>query len=148
MRLPCDLAGAVDAADGLDRQHCGEVGPVFEAGKDPNIRAGEHPPAHQSAVAPVKGITARAQRRAGREGVGGEPVLYLCVGFSLIAFERDQVVTAPAHDPFGDRRLVEPDRPINILTNGICGVVEAILTYLADLSPFGDKMFRWWKAMT
>src|SRR3954464_1042895 len=92
------------AADGLDRQHRGQPGPVLQGGEDANVRAGEDPPAHQAAVAVIEGVEGRAERGAEREGVGREPGLHLDVGLLPIALEREQVIPAPAQDPLGDLR--------------------------------------------
>ena len=100
-----DLAGAIDPADGLDRQHRPQTRPVLECTENADVRAGEDPPAHQPAVAVVQRVKARAQQRAQRKGVGGKPIPYLRVGFPPVALEREQVVAASAHDLFGDRRL-------------------------------------------
>src|SRR5204862_179150 len=74
-----DLAATRDAADGLDRRHRGEPGPVPERGERREVGAGEHPPADQPAVALVERVEAGAQRPAEREGVRGEPGLHLRV---------------------------------------------------------------------
>ena len=77
-----DFALAVDPADGLDRQHRGQLGPVLQASEGAHVRAGEHPPAHQPAVAVVEGVEEGAERGTQREGVGREPVPHLRVDLS------------------------------------------------------------------
>src|SRR5215218_9848065 len=56
-----DLAAAGDAANGLDRDHRGEPGPVREGGERREVGAGEDPPPDQAAVAVVERVEARPQ---------------------------------------------------------------------------------------
>src|SRR4051812_34130248 len=57
--LSLDLAGTVDAADRLDRQHGAEIGPATQGLEFPSGGAHEDTPANQAAVALVKGVEHR-----------------------------------------------------------------------------------------
>src|ERR671921_2426578 len=57
--LGLDLAGAVDAADRLHRQHGAEIGPVAQRLELPGGGAHEDAPADQAAVAFVEGVEHR-----------------------------------------------------------------------------------------
>src|SRR3954468_22771242 len=54
--LGLGLAGAVDAADCLDRQQSAQIGPFVQKLELSDGRADECPAAHQAAVAFVKGV--------------------------------------------------------------------------------------------
>src|SRR5215204_4968444 len=57
--LSLGLAGAVDAADRLDRQQSAQIGPSVHRLDLSDSRAHEDASAHQSAVAVVKGVASR-----------------------------------------------------------------------------------------
>src|SRR4051812_39343404 len=67
--LRFDLARAVDPADGFHRQHGAQPGPSAQRFQTGGLRAGEHTPTDQAAMA-VEGVEDRPAR-----GAAGETVL-------------------------------------------------------------------------
>src|SRR4051795_13759761 len=65
--LSLGLAGAVDAADRLDRQQSAQIGPFMQRLELSDGRAEECPAAHQAAVAFVKGVESRPAAGAAAE---------------------------------------------------------------------------------
>src|SRR4051812_11320553 len=66
--LRFDLAGAIDTADGFHRQHGAQPGPSAQRFQTGSLRADEHTPADQAAMAvihgcPDRGMDAEAGRR-------------------------------------------------------------------------------------
>src|SRR3954471_16777238 len=61
------LAGAVDAADRLDRQQSAQIGPFTHRLELSDRRAHEDASAHQAAVAVVKGVASRPAVAAATE---------------------------------------------------------------------------------
>src|SRR4051794_24096321 len=67
--LRFDLAGAIDTADGFHRQHGAQPGPSAQRFQTGGLRADEHTPADQPAMAVVEGIEDRPARGAAGEAV-------------------------------------------------------------------------------
>src|SRR3982750_2962941 len=62
--LRFDLAGAVETADGFHRQHGAQPGPSAQRFQTGGLRADEHTPTDQPAMAVVESIEDRAARGA------------------------------------------------------------------------------------
>src|SRR3954467_12935605 len=103
--LRFDRAGAVDPADGFHCQHGPQPGPSAQRFQTGGLRADEHTPADQAAMAVVKGIEDRPAR-----GAAGETVLLTTPPArpkrrALIGLEDQQIIGVPFQDPAGDRLL-------------------------------------------
>src|SRR4051794_5743353 len=103
--LRFDRAGAVDTADGFHRQHGAQPGPSAQRFQTGSLRAGEHTPTDQAAVAVVEGIEDRPAR-----GAAGETGLlttrpYRPKRLALIGLEDQQIIRVPFQDPASDRLL-------------------------------------------
>src|SRR3954462_399230 len=100
--LRFDLAGAVDTADGFHRQHGAQPGPSAQRFQTGGLRADEHTPADQAAMAVVEGIEDRPAR-----GAAGETVLLITLPYrqkrlALIGLEYQQIIGVPFQDPASD----------------------------------------------
>src|SRR5215204_938502 len=103
--LRFDLAGAVDTADGFHRQHGAQPGPSAQRFQTGSLRADEHTPADQAAMAVVEGIEDRPAR-----GAAGETVLLITrpdrpKRLALIGLEDQPIIGVPFQDPPSDRLL-------------------------------------------
>src|SRR4051812_45515093 len=132
-----DLARAVDAADVLDREHRGQAPPTLDGGQRLDLGAGEDAPAHQPAVALVKGIEAGLQGATQREGFGLEPALYLSMRLLLIALEGQQIVAATAGDLRGNLGLAGE----RVQADQAASQVQAVeqIGQHHQLAPFGIR---------
>src|SRR5215212_4719289 len=103
--LRFDLAGAVDTANGFHRQHGAQPGPSAQRFQTGSLRADEHTPTNQAAMAVIEGIE---DRPAG--GAAGETVLLITRPYrqkrlALVGLEDQQIIGVPFQDPAGDRLL-------------------------------------------
>src|SRR3954469_19475262 len=93
--LRFDLAGAVDTADGFHRQHGAQPGPSAERFQTGSLRADEHTPADQAAMAVVEGIEDRLARGAAGEAVLLTTLLCRQKRLALIGLEDQQIIRVP-----------------------------------------------------
>src|SRR4051812_7945883 len=103
--LRFDLAGAIDTADGFHRQHGAQPGPSAQRFQTGSLRADEHTPTDQPAMAVVEGIEGRPAR-----GAAGETGLLTTrpdrpKRRALIGLEDQQIIRVPFQDPASDRLL-------------------------------------------
>src|SRR5215212_8524366 len=103
--LRFDRAGAVDPADGFHRQHGAQPGPSAQRFQTGSLRADEHTPADQAAMAVIEGIEGWP---AG--GAAGETLLlttrpYRPKRLALISLEDQQIIGVPFQDLASDRLL-------------------------------------------
>src|SRR3954454_1793744 len=82
--LRFDLAGAVDTANGFHCQHGAQPGPSAQRFQIGSLRADEHTPADQAAMAVVEGIEDRPARGAAGEAVLLTTLLYRQKRLALI----------------------------------------------------------------
>src|SRR4051812_41044195 len=101
--LRFDLAGAIDTADGFHRQHGAQPGPSAQRFQTGSLRADEHTPTDQPAMAVVEGIEGRPARGAAGETVLLTPLLYRQKRLALIGLEDQQIIGVPFQDPASDR---------------------------------------------
>src|SRR3954465_1934360 len=86
--LGLGLVDAVDAADRLDCQQRAQIGPFMQRLKLSNGRAHENAPAHQAAVAVVKGVEGRPAAGAAAEASTFEMSLRSFEGTAVIGLQR------------------------------------------------------------
>src|SRR3954453_22790535 len=103
--LRFDLAGAIDTADGFHRQHGAQPGPSAQRFQTGSLRADEHTPTDQPAMAVIEGIEGRPARGAAGETVLLTPRLYRQKRLALIGLEDQQIIGVPFQDPASDRLL-------------------------------------------
>src|SRR3954452_152542 len=103
--LRFDLAGAIDTADGFHRQHGAQPGPSAQRFQTGSLRADEHTPTDQPAMAVIEGIEGRPARGAAGETVLLTPRLYRQKRLALIGLEDQQIIGVPVQDPASDRLL-------------------------------------------
>src|SRR4051794_7578760 len=103
--LRFDLAGAVDTADGFHRQHGAQPGPSAQRFQTGGLRADEHTPTDQPAMAVVEGIEDRPARGAAGEAVLLTTLLYRQKRLALIGLEDQQIIRVPVQDLASDRLL-------------------------------------------
>ena len=88
--LGLDLAGAVDAADRLDRQQRAQIGPAVQGLELFAGRAHEDAPADQAAVALVKGVEHRPAAGPAAEAGTLEMLAYGLKGAAVVGLERQE----------------------------------------------------------
>src|SRR3954452_20114829 len=103
--LGLDLAGAGDPADGFHRQHGAQPGPGVQRLQGGSLRADEHAPADQAAMAVVEGIEHRPGRGAAGKTVPLATLLHRQERLAVIGLEHQQVIGASFQDLVGDRLL-------------------------------------------
>src|SRR5215210_3399054 len=107
--LGLGLAGAVNAADRLDCQQCAQIRPFMQRLKLSNGWAHENAPAHQAAMAIVKGVESRPAAGAAAEASTFEMSLRSLEGTAVIGLQRQEIIGALRPDLRGDV-LLAPHR--------------------------------------
>src|ERR1051325_3819158 len=107
--LGLDLAGAVDAADRLDRQQRAQIGPFVQGLELCADRAHENASAHQAAMAIIKGVASRPAAGTAAEAGTFEMSPYGLEGAAVIGLQRQEVVGTLDPDPRGNV-LLAPHR--------------------------------------